>query len=382
MPARSRTAWWSSGWPAADRRRAPSCAPATLCWRSAAWRCAGSPPCSAASGRSATPASRCRSWSIATAAHSSCASPRATATASSRARACIEPVPHSVHSSPPGGGVDVVARLFAEKLSPALGQSVVVENRPGASGSIAARQVAGADADGHTVLVNSNSMLVHQVMNPGAGLDIARDLLPVLSVAPQSVILAAAPDLPASSLPELMTLARAKRLLYGTPGVGSVPHLMVEYFFGSLAGIAMEHVPYQGAAPALTAAMASQIELASVTTPPAIALVKAGRLKGLAVTSAARNAALPDVPTVAEAGHPGFVINVWTGFFMPASTPKPVAGRFQAAALAIAGEPEVKDKLVALGFDTTATPGEPFGRELADETRRWSDVVAKAKLKL
>jgi len=283
---------------------------------------------------------------------------------------------------PPGGGVDVVARLFAEKLSPALGQSVVVENRPGASGSIAARQVAGADADGHTVLVNSNSMLVHQVMNPGAGLDIARDLLPVLSVAPQSVILAAAPDLPASSLPELMTLARAKKLLYGTPGVGSVPHLMVEYFFGSLAGIAMEHVPYQGAAPALTAAMASQIELASVTTPPAIALVKAGKLKGLAVTSAARAAALPDVPTVAEAGHPGFVINVWTGFFMPASTPKPVAGRFQAAALAIAGEPEVKDKLVALGFDTTATPGEPFGRELADEARRWSDVVAKAKLKL
>src|SRR5262245_58435492 len=283
---------------------------------------------------------------------------------------------------PPGGGVDVVARLFAEKLSAALGQSVVVENRPGASGSIAARQVAGADADGHTVLVNSNSMLVHQVMNPSAGLDIARDLKPVLSVAPQSIILVAAPDLPASSLAELMTLARAKKLLYGTPGVGSVPHLLAEYFFASLNGIVLEHVPYQGAAPALTAVMAGQIELASVTTPPAIALVKAGKIKGLAVTSAARAAALPDVPTIAESGHPGFVINVWTGFFMPAGAPKPALERFQAAALAIAAEPDMKDKLAALGFDTTTTPGETFSRELADETTRWSDVVTKAKLKM
>ena len=283
---------------------------------------------------------------------------------------------------PPGGGVDVVARLFAEKLSGALGQSVVVENRPGASGSIAARQVASAEADGHTVLVNSNSMLVHQVMNPNAGLDIARDLKPVLSVAPQSIVLVATPDLPASSLAELMTLARAKKLLYGTPGVGSVPHLLAEYFFGTLNGITLEHVPYQGAAPALTAAMAGQIELASVTTPPAIALVKAGRVKGLAVTSAARAAALPDVPTIAESGHPGFVINVWTGFFMPAGAPKPALDRFQAAALAIAAEPEVKDKLTVLGFDLTTTPGEAFSRELADETVRWSDVVAKAKLKM
>ena len=282
---------------------------------------------------------------------------------------------------PPGGGVDVVARLFADKLAVSLGQSVVVENRPGASGSIAARQVAGAEADGHTVLVNSNSMLVHQVMNPSAGLDIARDLKPVLSVAPQSIIFAAAPDLAVDSLGELTTLARAKKLLYGTPGVGSVPHLVIEYVFGSLAGIEMEHVPYQGAAQALTGAMTSQIQLASVTTPPAIALVKAGKVKGLAVTSAARAATLPDVPTVAEAGYAGVVINVWTGFFMPANTARTAAERFQAAALEIAAQPEIRDKLVTLGFDTTATPGEPFGRELVDETKRWSDVVQKAKLK-
>jgi tripartite-type tricarboxylate transporter receptor subunit TctC len=283
---------------------------------------------------------------------------------------------------PPGGGIDVVARLFAEKLTQSLGQNVVVENRPGASGGIAARQVSSAEADGYTVLVNSNSMVVHQVMNPSAGLNIMRDLKPILSVAPQSIIIAAAPDLAVSSLSELTALAPTRKLLYGSPGVGSVPHLLFEYLFASLANVGMEHVPYQGAAQALTAAMTSQIQLASVTTPPAIALVKAGKIKGLAVTSAARASALPDVPTVAESGYPGFVINVWSGFFMPAATPKPVADRFLEAALQVADLPDVKDKLVGLGFDTTTTPSEPFGRELADEIKRWSDVVQKAKLRI
>jgi tripartite-type tricarboxylate transporter receptor subunit TctC len=282
---------------------------------------------------------------------------------------------------PPGGGVDVVARLFADKLSASLGQSVVVENRPGASGSIAGRQVAGAEPDGHTVLVNSNSMVVNQVMSPATGLNVERDLVPILSVAPQSIILAAAPDLPAGSLTELIALARTRKLLYGSPGVGSVPHLLVEYLFTSLADVQLEHVPYQGAANALTAAMTSQIQLATVTTPPAVALVKAGKVKGVVVTSIGRSTALPDVPTVAESGYPGFVITVWTGFFMPAGTPKPVSERFHKAALEIANMPDIKERLVALGFETTATSTEQFGRDVSAEIKRWSDVVQKAKLK-
>jgi tripartite-type tricarboxylate transporter receptor subunit TctC len=282
---------------------------------------------------------------------------------------------------PPGGGIDVVARLFADKLSATLGQSVVVENRPGASGSIAGRQVAGAEPDGHTILVNSNSMVVNQVMSPATGLNVERDLVPILSVAPQSIILAAAPDLPAGSLTELIALARSRKLLYGSPGVGSVPHLLVEYLFTSLTDVQLEHVPYQGAANALTAAMTSQIQLATVTTPPAVALVKAGNVKGVVVTSIGRSAALPDVPTVAESGYPGFVITVWTGFFMPAGTPKPVSERFHKAALEIASMPDIKERLVALGFETTTTSTEQFGRDVSAEIKRWSDVVQKSKLK-
>jgi tripartite-type tricarboxylate transporter receptor subunit TctC len=280
---------------------------------------------------------------------------------------------------PPGGGVDVVARLFADKLTASLGQSVVVENRPGASGSIAARQVANAEPDGHTILVNSNSMVVHQVMNPGAGLNIARDLAPIMTVAPQSMILAAAPDLGVDSLGALSALARTRKLLYGSPGTGSVPHLLVEYLFASQANVELEHVPYQGAAQALTAAMTSQVQLASVTTPPAIALVLAGKLKGLAVTSAARAATLPEVPTVAEQGYPGVVINVWTGFFAPANTPPPVIERLAQATAEIAAMPDIKDRLAGLGFDTGITTGEQFRRDLGDEIKRWSGVVQKVR---
>src|SRR5262245_44032340 len=154
-----------------------------------------------------------------------------------------------------------------------LGQPVVVENRGGAAGTIAAGQVIAAEPDGYTVLVNSNPMLINQVMNPSLGLDIERDLRPVASVAPQSVIIVAAPDLPVASLGEVIALARTRRLNYGTPGAGSVSHLVIEYLFTSLSGVRMEHIPFTGAAPALTAAVASQVEVASTTMPPAVALV-------------------------------------------------------------------------------------------------------------
>lgn len=283
---------------------------------------------------------------------------------------------------PPGGGVDVIARLFADKLSGLLKQSVVVENRPGASGSIAGRQVANAEPDGYTVMVNSNSILVNQVLNPNTGLDIERDLVAVVSVAPQPNIIVAAPGLQVKSLDELTALARTRKLLFGSPGLGSVPHLVVEYLFTSLLNIRLDHVPYQGAAHALTAAMTGQIELASVTMPPAVALVTAGKVNPIVVTTANRVAALPTVPTVAESGHPGFVILTWTGFFMPAKTPKAVVERFEKAALEVAALPEIKDRLVALGFDTSSTAGDQFRRELSAEIQRWTDVVHKAKIQL
>src|SRR5262245_56701290 len=176
-----------------------------------------------------------------------------------------------VVSFPPGGGVDAVARLFADKMSLMLGQPVVVENRGGASGTIAGKQVATASPDGYNVLVASNSMVVATVMNPRGGLDIARELTAIASTAPQAVIVAGRPDVPAASLKELIALARTRPLNYGSPGVGSVPHLVIEHLFTALENARMEHIPFPGAAQAITAALGGQIEVAVVTLPPAVA---------------------------------------------------------------------------------------------------------------
>jgi len=286
-----------------------------------------------------------------------------------------------VVSFPPGGGVDAVARLFADKMSALLGQTVVVENRGGASGLIAGKQVASAEPDGLSVLIASNSMVVAQVMSPNAGLDIARDLKALASVAPQAIIITAQPDFSTNTLPELVAAAKARRLNYGSPGAGSVPHLLGVYLFGSLAGVTLEHIPFPGAAQALTALLGRQIDLAMVTLAPAVTLVADGKMKGIAVTTPERSAALPKVATAAESGYPGFSVSVWTGFFVPARTPKPVADRLEAVVLKVANDPEIKGKLTQLGFEPTNIAGEPFQRDVAAELKRWDEVVEKAGLK-
>jgi tripartite-type tricarboxylate transporter receptor subunit TctC len=286
-----------------------------------------------------------------------------------------------VVSFPPGGGVDAVARLFADKLTPMLGQPVVVENRGGASGTIAGNQVAAAAPDGYTVLVASNSMLVAQVMNPRTGLDIARDLQGIASTAPQAVIVVVRPDIPAASLGELIALARTRPLNYGSPGAGSVPHLVIEHLFTAISNARMEHIPFPGAAQALTGALSSQVEAAVVTLPPAVALVASGKLKGIAVTTPARAAALPEVPTTTEAGYPNVVVTVWNGFFVPAKTPKAIADKLGAAILAVAAMPDIKQKLGQLGFEPTSIAGEQFQRDVVKELATWSEIVEKANIK-
>jgi tripartite-type tricarboxylate transporter receptor subunit TctC len=286
-----------------------------------------------------------------------------------------------VVSFPPGGGVDAVARLFADKMAPMLGQPVVVENRGGASGSIAGKQVAAASPDGYTVLVASNSMVVAQVMNPATGLDIVRDLQAIASVAPQAVIVVTRPDVPAASLKDLIALARTRPLNYGSPGVGSVPHLVIEHLFTAIENARMEHIPFPGAAQALTGTLGGQIEAAVVTLPPAVALVASGKLKGIAVTTPARAAALPDVPTTAEAGYASVTVTVWNGFFVPAGTPKPIAQKLGEAILAVAAMPDIRQKLAQLGFEPTSIAGEPFQRDVAAELKTWAEIVQKAGIK-
>ena len=286
-----------------------------------------------------------------------------------------------VVSFPPGGGVDAVARLFADKLGGLLGQTVVVENRGGASGIIAGKQVASAEPDGSSVLIASNSMVVAQVMSPNVGLDIERDLKALASVAPQAIIITSQPDLPANTLNALIALAKTRNLNYGSPGAGSVPHLLGVYLLGSLAGVTLEHIPFPGAAQALTALLGKQIDLAMVTLAPAVALVKDGKMKGIVVTTPERAAALPEIPTAAESGYPGFSVTVWAGFFVPAKTPNPIADRLGDAIIKVAEMPDIKTKLGQLGFEPTSIPGERFSREVLAELKRWDEVVDKAGMR-
>ena len=281
---------------------------------------------------------------------------------------------------PPGGGVDAVARMFADKMTVLLKQPVVVENRGGAAGSIAGKQIAAADPDGYTVLVNSNSMVISALMNPKSGLVVERDLHAIASVAPQAIIIVASPNVKAGSLNELIALARTRSLNYGTPGPGSIPHLVIEQLLSTLPGVKMQHIPFQGAAPALPAAVANQIDIASVTLPPAAPLVTAGKVHGIAVTSATRAAALPQIPTAKESGYPTIVATAWSGFFVPPKPPQAIADQLEKAILQVAAMPEIKEKLATLGFEPTGTPGAQFRGELSSEIKIWSAVLEKANL--
>jgi tripartite-type tricarboxylate transporter receptor subunit TctC len=281
---------------------------------------------------------------------------------------------------PPGGGVDAVARLFADKMSGIMGQPVVVVNQGGAAGGIAAKKVSTEEPDGYTVLVNSNSMVIYSLMTPKAGLNVERDLYAVAAAAPQAVAIVAAPDVKATTLKELVELSKTKPLNYGTPGSGSIPHLVIEQLLIAAPGAQMQNVPFQGAAPALTAAMSNQIDVASVTMPPAVPLVTSGKVKGIAVTGTTRAAALPNVPSAVEAGFPTLTATAWTGFFVPPKTPKAVVDKLEQAVLQAASLPDIKEKLTALGFEPTSTPGAKFRTELSAEIKTWSTVLEKANL--
>ncbi len=284
-------------------------------------------------------------------------------------------------SFPPGGGIDAVARLFADKMSTILGQPVVIENRGGAAGLIAGRAVASAEPDGYTVLVASNSMVIAQLTNSAAGMNIERDLQAVASVAPQANIVVATPGLPASTLKDAIELAGKRPLTYSSPGTGSVPQLLLAHLITTLPGVQITHVPFPGAAQALTATMAGQTDLAVVTLPPAVPLVNSGKLKGLAVTTERRSGAVPNVPTVTEAGYPDLSSTVWTGFFVPVKTPKPIADKVGAAVLKIAAMPDIKDRLFQLGFEPISIEGAQFQRNIAVEVKRWAEIIEKAGLK-
>jgi tripartite-type tricarboxylate transporter receptor subunit TctC len=275
----------------------------------------------------------------------------------------------------PAGPADIIARLLGQQLGEALGQSIVIENRGGAGGSLGSGVVAKAEPDGYTVLANTSAYAVNPAMHRNQSFDSERDLVLVSLVASSPNLIVAAPKLPFRTLKDVMAAAKAGKLNYATAGAGTTPHLSAEYLFKVLGKVDVTHVPFQGAGPALNAVMSGQVELASVALAPAVELVKGGNVRGLAVTSAKRAASLPDVPTVAESGFPGFEDVTWVGILVPSKTPQAIVQRLNREINTILRLPAFQAKLAANGFD-------PMGGSLAeaqaflhDDLAKWARVV-------
>lgn len=285
----------------------------------------------------------------------------------------------------PGGTIDVVARIIAESLSTKLGKPFVVENRTGANGMLAAGVVAQAEPDGYTIFVSNSSTIT---LNPTLFKDLKynpeRDFAPITTVVSVPLILAVDPSNPQAadikSLPDLIAAAKAKpgKVVYGSAGNGNITHLAFE-LLSQKAGIKMLHIPYRGAAAAQAAVLAKEV-MVVFDTMSAVPLVKAGKLRALAVSSTDRLPALPDVPTVAELGFPGFDVSFWVGFFAPKATPAAIVNLLNKEIVAAANDPAVRARLEPQGTLLTLSP-EAFGAKVKKETGELADVVAKANIK-
>jgi len=281
---------------------------------------------------------------------------------------------------PPGTSPDLIARILSEKLALALGQPVVVENRPGAGGNIGTGMVARAAPDGYTLLFTINGPLVTSPMLwRHLGYDPARQLEPVSLVATSPNVLVIDARLPAKTLREFVALAKARpgELNYGSVGNGSAAHLAMEQL-KAMAGIEMQHVPYAGF-PQVTTAMASgQVQAGFMVPAIAMPLVSAGKLRLLAVTSSGRSALLPGVPTVAESGYPGFEAISWQAVLVPAGTPAPIVERLYRELVAIIRSDDVRDKMRAQYFAPAGTAPDSLHRTMESEKLRWAKVIRAA----
>lgn len=284
----------------------------------------------------------------------------------------------------PGGTIDVVARIVGEKLQSSLGQPFVVENRTGANGMLAAEAVAGAAPDGYNVFVsNSSTITLNPTLFKDLKYDPERDFTPVATALQVPLILAVNPENPKTAnintLDDLIAAAKAApgEVLYGSAGNGNITHLGFE-LLSQRAGIQMTHLPYKGAAAAQAAALSQEVAVI-LDTLSAIPHVKAGKLRALAVTSTERLPMLPDVPTVAELGYPGYNVGFWVGFFVPKATPTEIVDKLNAEIAKATEDAEVRAKLEAQGSVLTLSPAE-FAERVRAETAELADVVKKANI--
>ena len=280
---------------------------------------------------------------------------------------------HIVVGFPPASTTDLVARLVGPKLQDALGQSVVVENKPGASGNLAAQQVKRAPADGYTLFATSVAYAVNPSLYANAGYDPLNDFVPVILAPSTPNIITVNPSVPAKNLQELVALAKKEKLSYASSGIGTTTHLSVERI-KMAAGIEITHVPYSPAA-AVGAVVAGHAPVGSTSMPPAVQHVKAGRVRAIAVTSAQRSPALPDVPTVNEQGFSGFDDLTWIGFFAPAGTSQDLVNRMNAEISKALYSPDVQEKLAQLGLEWKANTSGEFAAFLRQEVVKWTKAV-------
>lgn len=275
----------------------------------------------------------------------------------------------------PGGPADTAARLIGDALRERLGQPVVIENRGGAGGNIAARYVAKEAADGYTLLVTTSSIAVSQSLYKEPGFNVSRDFTPVSLIADSPNILVAQAGEAAGNLKDFLRVYKGKSVSYAHAGLGTTPHLTGDHVLRVLGGLDVVDIPFKGAAPALAAIMGNQVPVASVALPPAIQLVRGGKLKGLAVTSLKRNPALPDVPTVAESGFPGFEDYTWVGLLAPAKLPAEISARVNGAVNEALAQPQFRERLAAAGLDARPGSSADFGSYLNKEVAKWSGIV-------
>jgi len=283
---------------------------------------------------------------------------------------------------PPGGGTDIVGRLIADRMTASLGQPVVTENRGGAGGNVGAEAAARSAPDGYTIVLVAPSLAISPSLYSKLNYDPVKDFAPVSLVATVPNVMVTHPSVPANTLAEFIRFAKTKPggMNFGSGGSGTSNHLAGE-LFNIVAGVKLVHVPYKGVNLAMNDVLSGQIHLVVIGVPAAAPHIKAGKLRALALVAPQRASALPEVPTVAEAGLPNFEVTTWYGILAPAGTPKPIVTRLNAELVKIMHAPEMKDRLATMATDPVTSTPEEFADYIKREIVKWGEVVRQAGLK-
>ena len=281
----------------------------------------------------------------------------------------------------PGGPTDIIARIAGQKLTEILGQPMVIESRAGAGGNIGTAAVAKAAPDGYTILMTSSAFAVNVSLSPNAGYDAERDFIPIVNLAKQANMIFVHPDLPAKSLAELLVLAKTSKLAFASPGSGTTPHLTAENLFNVTSKLDVTAVHFRGAGPSAAAVVGGEPKIGAGAVSTPLPFVKSGKLRGIAVSSSARIAALPEVPTFAESGFPGVEDYTWIAVFLPAGTPPAIVQRLNEACNQALQSADMRERLAALAFEPVGGSSQQFSAYVKTEIAKWGKVVREGNIK-